>query len=295
MGPPPSAEAVPTPDPSRKREGRTVREAIAAATTRLNATSETPRLDAELLAAHLLGIGREAMLLGRLDNMIGNAEFDALVARRAAGEPMAYILGHREFWSLDLAVGPGVLVPRPDSETLIEAARAHFAGTAGPESVLDLGTGSGALLLAALSEWPDARGIGIDRSEAALVWAKRNADALGFATRAGFRLGDWAEDLEGWFDLILCNPPYVETGADLPRDVREYEPAEALFAGEDGLEEYRRIARALGPLLSLNGIACIEIGASQADRVARLLSAQGLKTRLFRDLAGRDRCLLVHS
>ena len=152
------------------------------------------------------------MLLGRLDED-APAAFEPLLARRLAHEPVAYISGRRAFWTIELEVGPGVLIPRPDSETLIEAAVEHF-GAAGPRSVLDLGTGPGTLLLAALDQWPGAVGLGVDSSEAALDFARRNAERLGLADRARFRLGDWAEGVDERFDLILCNPPYVEPDAD---------------------------------------------------------------------------------
>src|SRR4051812_33165183 len=218
------------------------REALNTAAGRLAPPSESPRLDAELLLAHALGISREQLLLSGLD-VEAPSSFESLLARREAGEPVAYILGRRAFWTIELEVGPGVLVPRPDSETLLEAAVAHF-GEGGPRTILDLGTGLGTLLLAALDQWPEARGIGIDASEAALAYARRNGERLGLAGRAIFRLGDWAAGIEGPFDLILCNPPYVARGAQLPRDVVEWEPHEALFAAEDGLCEYRRLAAA---------------------------------------------------
>lgn len=269
----------------------TLRDAIAAAAERLAAGSETPRLDAELLAAHALGVSREALLLGRLDDP-SPADLEALVARRGAGEPLAYITGTRDFWSISLNVAPGVLIPRPDSETLIEAAVQHF-GTAGPRRVLDLGTGSGALLLAALDQWPEASGMGIDASPAALEIAAGNAARLGMADRARLMQGDWGEGLEGRFDLILCNPPYIECDAELPRDVAEHEPATALFAGPDGLDDYRRLAPQVRGLLAPGGIALFEIGHMQGRAVSALLAAEGFAPRLLRDLAGRDRCVAV--
>jgi release factor glutamine methyltransferase len=268
-----------------------VREALAAAARRLGAASETPRLDAELLMAHALGVEREALLLA-LDAGDAPPGFEPLVARREAGEPVAYITGRRGFWTIDLDVGPGVLVPRPDSETLIEAALAHFHER-GPRTVLDLGTGPGTLLLAALAQWPRTTGLGIDVSETALAYARRNAERLGLAARAGFRIGDWGEGLKGSFDLVLCNPPYVEAGAALPRDVAEWEPHRALFAGGDGLAEYRRLAPALGPLLAPGGIACFEIGAGQREAVSELFAARGFTIWSRKDLNGVDRCLVL--
>jgi release factor glutamine methyltransferase len=268
----------------------TVRRVIAAAAARLTA-SDTPRLDAELLMAHAFGMDREELLLSHLDGATP-AAFDALVARREKGEPVAYIIGRRAFWTIELEVGPGVLVPRPDSETLIEAAVAHF-GRQGPRTILDLGTGPGTLLLAALDQWPKARGLGVDASETALAYARRNAERLGAADRAEFRRGDWAEGVEGPFELILCNPPYVEEGAALPREVADWEPREALFAAEDGLSEYRRLAHAIPPLLADGGISCLEIGIGQDAAVSALFAEAGLRAVGRRDLAGRLRCLVL--
>ena len=269
-----------------------VREALAAATARLAPVSETPRLDAELLMAEAFGIEREALLLSRLDD-VAPVEFDPLLARRRESEPIAYIIGRRDFWTIELEVGPGVLVPRPDSETLIEAAVEHF-GRAGPRRVLDLGTGPGTLLLAALSQWPEASGLGIDASETALGYARRNAERLG-GVRNGrsSACGDWGQGIEERFDLILCNPPYVESGADLPADVAQWEPAEALFAAADGLAEYRRIAPHIPRLLAPGGLACIELGAGQRDAVASLFDASAFIIKSRKDLKGFERCLLL--
>lgn len=255
------------------------------------AAARIDRLDAEVLLARALGIARMDLLLD-LDRVVDAAAFAALVDRRAAGEPVAYITGSREFWSLDLAVTPDVLIPRPDSETLIEAAVAYFAGSAGPGRVLDLGTGSGALLLAALSAWPEATGVGVDASAAALRVAAGNAARLGFGARARFVHGGW-DAADGAFDLILCNPPYIATGEALPRDVADWEPASALFAGADGLDDYRALAPLLGGYLAPGGVACVEIGATQADAVTALLAERGSTVALRRDLAGFPRCLRV--
>ena len=264
----------------------TVRAAIAEAAARI--ASETPRLDAELLMAHALGVSREAMLLSRLGDAVP-VGFAALVERRAAHEPVAYITGTRGFWTIELHVGPGVLVPRADSETLVEVAVAHFAGTDGPRRVLDLGTGPGTLLLAALAEWPAARGMGVDASETALGYARGNAAALGMDGRVELCMGDWAGDVDGRFDLILCNPPYIGTGEELGAEVREHEPAEALFAGPDGLDDYRRIVPDLPRLLAPGGICAIEIGWTQGKAVSALVAEAGLTPAVRRDLGGRDR------
>ncbi len=268
----------------------TVRDALAAAASRLVAVGETPRLDAELLMAHALGMSREDMLL-RHQDAAPPAAFDPLILRRLDHEPVAYITGRRAFWTIELEVGPGVLIPRPDSEPLIEAAVARF-GAAGPSRILDLGTGPGSLLLAALDQWPRATGIGVDASQDALAYARRNAGRLGLAGRAGFRLGDWGEGLEARFDLILCNPPYVEAGAALPADVARWEPAVALYAGADGLDAYRRLAPQLPGLLASGGIACLEIGAGQQEKVRALFAAEGFTIESRKDLRGVARCLI---
>ncbi len=269
-----------------------VRAAHASATVTLIPTSQTPRLDAELLMAHALGITREKLLLSHLDSDTP-ASFAPLVARRLAHEPIAYITGTRAFWTIDLLVGPGALVPRADSETLIEAAVEHFGDDLAPLRILDLGTGPGTLLLAALSQWPEAHGLGIDASEKALDYAEINADELGMDDRVSFRLGNWAEGLKGEFDLILANPPYIATDEDLPAEVREHEPAGALFAGPDGLDDYRIIAPQLPALLAPGGAAILEIGMSQAEAVSALLAAQGFAVTLRRDLAGHPRALVA--
>jgi release factor glutamine methyltransferase len=260
------------------------------AAARLAAVSASPRLDAELLLAHALGIDRETLLFG------SPAEpecFAALVERRLAYEPIAYITGTRDFWTITLQVAPGVLIPRPDSETLIDAALAHF-GKAGPRRVLDLGTGSGALLLAALDQWPDATGVGVDASQDALRVADENVRQLGMGRRATVRHGDWAGTGEA-FDLILCNPPYIAKNEDLPPDVADWEPATALFAGDDGLEDYRRIVPVLGAQLASGGIACIEVGHTQGPAVTALFETAGFAVACRKDLAGCDRCLIVRA
>lgn len=268
-----------------------MREAISAAAARLAAGSDTARLDAELLAAHALGVTREEMLLRRLDDPAPPA-FEALIERRLAHEPVAYITGRRAFWTIELEVGPGALIPRPDSETLIEAAVARF-GRGGPASILDLGTGPGSLLLAALDHWPGARGLGVDRSGEALAFARRNADRLGLSDRAEFRRGDWGEGIEGIFDLILCNPPYVETGAALPPDVARWEPAGALFAGADGLDDFRRLAPEIARLLAPGGIACVELGAGQQETASAIFVRHGFTVSSRADLSGIPRCLIL--
>ena len=265
-------------------------DALRAATDRLAGFSDTARLDAELLMAHALGLSRGEMLMRHRDLSVP-ADFAALVARRAAGEPVAHIIGMRDFWTITLAVTPDTLIPRPDSETLIEAAVDHF-GARGPQTVLDLGTGSGALLLAALAQWPHARGLGIDTSAAALAVARGNAARLDLGGRADFCIGDWAKGVKGAFDLLLINPPYIGVDEPLSGDVLR-EPASALFAGTDGLDDYRRIAPDLPRLIAPGGMAAIEIGHRQGESVGALVAAQGLNIAIRRDLAGLDRCIVA--
>ncbi|WP_338502333.1 peptide chain release factor N(5)-glutamine methyltransferase [Sphingomonas kaistensis] len=271
---------------------KTVERALQEAVRRLPDCTDTPRLDAELLLAHAYGIERDELLL-RPPTAPVPAGFADLLDRRCAGEPVAYIIGHRAFWNIELEVGPGALIPRPDSETLIEAACEHFARGDGPERILDLGAGPGTLLLAALDQWPRATGLGIDSSEAALAYAQRNAQRLGLAPRAQFRRGDWAKKVTERFDLLLCNPPYVAENAELGPGVKEHEPAEALFGGADGLDDYRRLAPEVGRLLAPGGLAAIEIGYDQGESAAALFAAQGLEPMLARDLGGRPRALLI--
>jgi release factor glutamine methyltransferase len=270
-----------------------VGEAIRTATERLAPVSDTARLDAELLMAHALGLTRSEMLLRALRDPAPEG-FAALVARRAEHEPVAYITGAAEFYGLTLTVTPATLIPRGDSETLVEAALEH-AGEHG--RAIDLGTGSGALLLALLANRPGWEGVGIDASPDALAVAAANAAALGLDRRSVWHMRDWR--IPGWadglgtFDLILCNPPYVEADAALDRQVREFEPAGALFAGPDGLDDYRVLIPQLRALMKPEAAAILEIGANQAEAVGTLAAASGFAVDLRRDLAGRARALLL--
>ena len=281
-------------------------EALRQAARRLEITSDTARLDAELLMAHALDVTRSELLLRRMSDGVPPG-FAGLVDRRARHEPVAYITGRQEFYGFDLEVNPSVLIPRSDSETLIEAAREAFAGRSPPRRILDLGTGSGALLLAALTIWPGAEGIGVDRDLAALSTATRNAERVGVNVtsdpavepriRALFRCLDWTEnnwrDDLGRFDLILANPPYVEGEAPLAQSVREWEPAGALFAGPEGLDDYRRLIPQLAHLLQPKGFAVLEIGATQAEAVSELARTADFHTRIVPDLGGRPRAVVL--
>ena len=271
---------------------KAISRALADAARDLSQTSDTARLDAELLMAEALHIDRDQLILSPPDRAVPK-RFWTMVKRRTVGEPIAYITGRRAFWNIDLHVGPGVLVPRPDSEVLIASAIEHFQDREGPKRILDLGTGPGTLLLAALDIWPEATGLGIDVSRRAMSYAAANARRLGFEPRVKLQLGDWAEGIKETFDLILCNPPYIAEGAELGRGVREYEPDEALFAGRHGLDAYRALAPQLPRLLSKDGLAAVEIGAGQAEAVKDLLARDGLEAAVARDLGDRPRAVLL--
>jgi release factor glutamine methyltransferase len=271
----------------------TAGEAIRAAAERLAPVSDTARLDAELLMAHLFGATRSELLLRHMRDPAPPG-FPALVERRSGHEPVAYITGRQEFYGLPFIVTSATLIPRGDSETLVEAALELKPDA---ERVLDLGTGSGALMLAVLAHCRAARGVGIDRSPEALAVAARNAEQLGLRPQADFRQGDWHAD--GWtesvgtFDLVLCNPPYVESSAALDPQVRDFEPASALFAGPAGLDDYRSLVPQLRALMNPQALAILEIGANQAEAVSALAASSGFGVELRRDLAGRARALVL--
>ena len=255
---------------------------------------DNPRLEARLLLAHALGVPSATILRDR-DRPTDAPGYDALIARRAAHEPLALILGKREFWSLEFAVSPDTLIPRGDSETLIEAALAALPDREAVRRVLDLGTGTGCLLIAALHEFPNAFGIGVDRMPGAARLAARNAAALGCADRSAFLVADWSEPLAGRFDLVLSNPPYIPTPdlAGLMPEVADHEPSSALDGGADGLTAYRRIVAGLPALLAAGGIGVLELGIGQSDDVAALGKATGLTAETRNDLAGIPRALIL--
>ena len=265
---------------------------MARATNELGGFSDTPRLDVELLMAEALHIDRDKLILSPPRRDVPE-RFYEMMDRRKAGEPVAYITGRRAFWNIELHVGPGVLIPRPDSEVLIASALEHFEGSAGPQRILDLGTGPGTLLLAALDLWSQSTGLGVDVSRKAMSYAAANARRLGFENRVKLKEGDWAKGVSEMFDLILCNPPYVAEDAELGPGVREYEPDEAFFAGKEGLDAYEELAPQLPRLLNKGGLAAVEIGHDQAEPVTALLARDGLQARVANDLAGRARAVLL--
>jgi release factor glutamine methyltransferase len=270
----------------------------AASRTLAAAGVENARREARLLLAHTLGVGPAALIAEparRLDPEV-EARFAALVARRARREPFSHLVGVREFWSLDFAVNSDVLDPRPDSETLVQTALDLFPDGDAPLDVLDLGTGSGCLLLSLLAERKGARGLGIDISAPALRVAAVNAVRLGLAARATFRKGDWGDGLDATFDLILCNPPYIARGAidSLEPEVARFDPLAALDGGVDGYDAYRALAPHLARLLSPRGVAVIEAGDGQATEINRIFRISGLPVAdVRRDLAGRERCIVL--
>ena len=256
---------------------------------------ESPRTEARLLLAHALGVHRDDTLSNMLQpTQEQAASFEAMVTRRVRREPHAYITGHKEFWSLDFAVGPGVLVPRPETETLIEEALRVIPHRNAPIVIADLGTGSGALLVAAMKEFPRAAGLGLDSSPEALAYARRNVFAHGFSDRAKLRLADWAEAPDNSFDLVFSNPPYIPSDeiAALDPEVSRFEPRAALDGGSDGLDAYRGLAGLLPRILKAGGRAILEIGAGQA--VEPVFRGSGLNLlRIAPDLAGIPRAVLL--
>jgi release factor glutamine methyltransferase len=233
--------------------------------------------------------------------LIGHADGDAnmlerLIVRRIAHEPIAYIVGHKEFWSLDFEVGPGVLIPRPETELLVDEALKAFPDKDAPLNVLDLGTGSGAIPIAFLSERPNARGLGIERSQDAMIWARKNIARHKFETRLQLQGDDWLMLGAGQFDVIFSNPPYIESDVipTLDPDVRDYEPLAALDGGRDGLDAYRALAPIIAARLAPGGRAFLEIGQGQEQKVPSILKASSLETiRVAPDLAGIPRNVIV--
>jgi release factor glutamine methyltransferase len=254
---------------------------------------DSARLDARVLLAHALN-KPPGEIFGQGDVTKEDiARFDALIARRAAREPVAYIIGCKEFWSLDFEVGPGVLVPRPETETLVEQALLEFPDRAARLDAIDFGTGSGCILLSVLNEYPDAKGIGIERSSTTIAYARRNAARL--APRCELIESDWSLAPFGPFDAIFSNPPYLaqnELAVAAPELLTE--PEAALVAGADGLDAYRALSPLIAARLKPNGRAFLEIGATQAGAVAAILAAEGLETlRVAHDLSGHPRCIVA--
>ena len=278
--------------------GRRVRDVLGAARTRLaEAGIETASVDARVLLEFALA-RPQVWLHANPEALIAAADldrFEGLLARREQRQPVSQIVGRREFWSLSFDVTRDVLTPRPDSETLIEAVLEQLPDRTAPIRILDLGTGTGCLLLTLLSEYGSATGVGIDVSPAALQVAARNGQKLGLDARVDWMLGQWDTQLDANFDVVISNPPYIESGAlaALDRDVVDYEPHLALDGGADGLDAYREILTHMANVLAANGLLAFEIGEGQADAITALASGAGLNLRAARqDLSNILRVLV---
>ena len=274
--------------------GLTVGEALRSGMARLAAAGVgNPGLDARVLLAHVMGVDGSALLRDR--GVIVDAEaWERVLARRERREPVALITGRAGFWTFEVEVSADTLVPRGDSETLIEAAVVARARGA-VRRVLDLGTGTGCLLLAALVEFPEAWGVGVDRSAATAAVARRNVLALGMGARAAVVVGDWAAAVAGTFDLVLSNPPYIVRGdlAGLMPEVARFEPVGALDGGVDGLAAYRELLAVLPRVLAPEGLAVFEVGAGQAADVGQLARKAGFAVRMRTDLGRVERAVLL--
>jgi release factor glutamine methyltransferase len=277
----------------------TIGEAVAACAQRLAMAGITEaRREARLLVALALDVN-PGLILGYPERPLedgARARLAALLARRAAREPLSRITGHREFWSLDFALSPDTLDPRPDSETLIETALDLVPDRTARLRLVDFGTGTGCLLLALLSELPNATGIGIDILAGAALTARRNAAALGLGHRAAFMVGRWGDAIIGSAHVILANPPYIPSAEidGLAPEVTRYDPRRALDGGPDGAVAYRELAGVTRRVLAPDGIALFEVGAGQAPSVSAFMAEAGLRLHsIRRDLAGIERCVVV--
>lgn len=286
----------------------TVKQAIYTASQRLKSSGiESARLDASVLLAHVMGIKRENLLLEAEKRLTAQQykNYDTLITRRAKSEPIAYIIGKKEFWSLDFAVTRDTLIPRPDSELLIEEALKIAKNMASERirpltllniEVLDIGTGTGCLLIALLKELRKARGLGVDISESALKVARKNARFHEIDNRAQFRKSRWHYNAKGTFDLIISNPPYIAKHDlnNLMKDILDYEPALALASGVDGMDSYRMISKNIKSKINKGGYVLCEVGKGQAKKVAKILQDAGLTLEgIKNDLAGIPRCVIA--
>jgi release factor glutamine methyltransferase len=272
----------------------TIAQALSDGASQLAGVADRPRLEARLLLAHALGVSQNDLIRDP-NRRVDTGGYASLVSRRAAREPLAHIIGQREFWSMAFQVSSATLIPRPDSETLIEAALAAFAKRSPPRRIIDLGTGTGCLLLALLSEFPDAFGIGVDVSPDAAAVARANAARHGLTERAAFVVGDWTSAISGRFDLIISNPPYI-AACDIPNlmpEVAWHDPWQALDGGLDGYDAYRTILPAIAHHLEPDRLAILELGAGQANYVTDLARESGFDTALRFDLADIARAIVL--
>jgi release factor glutamine methyltransferase len=275
-------------------------EILRAATMQLEALSETPELDARLLLQHALGVTHEYLIAHGNEPICSEASqcFDALLARRKNYEPLAYIFGEKDFWRDRFFVTPDTLIPRPDSETMIEGLLKYIAEKNTPLRILDLGTGSGCLALSALREYPNATAVALDISSAALEVTKKNAQALGMQTRIDIRQSHWCRSLtsEEIFDVVLCNPPYVsnEEMQTLSPNVLQYEPHGALTDFDDGLKNYRELFECLPNHITQASLVLFEVGCAQANDVSDLAEKNNFQTlSIEHDIAGIPRVVCV--
>lgn len=261
---------------------------------------DTPRLDARILIGHVAGLAPSLLFARAAETLTAAqaAEIDAFARRRLAHEPVSRILGRREFWGLEFELNEATLDPRPDTETVVSAALALKDILPDAPRVLDLGTGTGCILIAILSEYPGAQGVGIDRDLRAVAAARANADRLGVGARATFRQGDWCAGVSETFDLIVSNPPYIaeRERADLDTEVTAFDPAGALFAGADGLDAYAALIPGARDRLAAEGRLILEIGVTQADAVESLLTRAGMAVESkVPDFSGRVRALVTRA
>ncbi len=272
----------------------TIAQAIRHGAERLEGVADNPHREARLLLAHANGLTRND-LIRHPALPVDTTTYETHLARRITHEPLALIIERREFWSLEFQVSAATLIPRPDSETLIEAALAAFAGHPPPRRILDLGTGTGCLLLTLLTEFPTAFGIGLDISRDAAALARANATRLGLADRSAFAVGDWTNPITTSFDLIVSNPPYIKRSDidSLMPEVANHEPRTALDGGADGYDAYRAIVAHLRQHLEQNGAAVLELGQGQATYVAERAREAGLEATLHLDLAAIPRAIVL--
>ena len=255
--------------------------------------------EARLIISYALGLTRSE-IIHRNDEKLSENQITrcrSFAKRRSAREPMAYLIGEKEFWSLPFKVSPETLIPRPDSETLVDAVLDHARKAGTPKRLLDIGTGSGCLLAALLSEWPEATGIGIDNNEGAVSVARLNLDRLGLAERGEIVSATWPTyQPREEFDLVISNPPYIPTAEirTLEPDVRDYEPLSALDGGPDGLEVHREVADQTRAVLKTRGLIAVEFGIGQSSYIQQIYCAAGFDSiHIHKDLNGTDRCLLA--
>ena len=272
-----------------------IQQALKEATVQLSKVSESASLDASMLLTHVTGFSKVDLFLKENETLLETdyQQFKVLVERRLKHEPMAYIVGEKEFWGLNFDVAPGVLIPRPDTETLVATLLALIPDADFKGRVADLGTGTGAILLSILSELTQFQGVGVDMNDTALDLAQKNAEKLGLSSRVQFQKSHWLDNVDETFHVIVSNPPYIETSTiqTLMEDVKGFEPMSALDGGEDGLDCYRSLLESAYDKLESGGLLLLEIGYNQRQTVARLLQNKFTKVECFKDLAGNDRVL----